>query len=181
MLPDIDITSMSQVRAIEAATVAGDMDALRKAFGDAGDFPNVRDECGETCLEYAIYQGPVSLVRALLELGADPNYGDHDGFPSLFAAIDRPASDRHEVLALLLAAGANVQERGTNDYTPLHYAACRDDAVAVEMLLSHGADPDAATRIDNYGTPLQEAERFGHTIGAAALRRLMAARAAPKR
>jgi hypothetical protein len=39
------------------------------------------------------------------------------------------------------------------------------------MLLKHGADPRAATRIDNYGTPLEEAERFGHTIGAAALRR----------
>jgi ankyrin repeat protein len=64
-----------------------------------------------------------------------------------------------------------VTQRGLNDYTALHYAACRDDAVAVEMLLKHGADPRAATRIDTYGTPLEEAERFGHTIGAAALRR----------
>lgn len=162
---------MNQMRAIEAAATAGDVAALRKAFGNAAGFPNVRDECGETCLEYAIYDGPVSLVRALLELGADPNYGDHAGFPALFAAIDRTAPGRHEVLALLLAAGANVHERGLNDYTALHYAASRDDAEAVEMLLAHGADPEARTRIDHYATPLEEAERFGHEIGAAALRR----------
>ncbi|HEX6535035.1 MAG TPA: ankyrin repeat domain-containing protein, partial [Gemmatimonadaceae bacterium] len=96
---------MNQTLAIEKAIVAGDVDAVREAFGNPPDFPNVRDVCGDTCLDLAIYNGPVSLVRALLELGADPNYPG-DGFPSLFAAIDRPAPDRHEVLALLLAAGA---------------------------------------------------------------------------
>jgi ankyrin repeat protein len=157
--------------AIEAAAVAGDVNRLRAAFGDPADFPNVRDECGETCLEYAIYRGPVSLVRELLALGADVNYQEHAGFPSLFAAIDRQAPDRHEVLALLIAAGADVQQRGVNDYTALHYAASRDDALAVELLLRHGADPAAKTRIDHYATPLEEAVRFGHAEGAAALRR----------
>lgn len=162
---------MNTILAIEAAAAAGDLNGLRAAFGAHPDFPNVRDECGQTCLEYAIYHGPVSLVRALLELGADPNFADSGGFPSLFAAIDRRAPDRHDVLALLIAAGADVQQRGVNDYTALHYAACRDDAVAVEMLLRYGADPAAVTRIDHYATPLEEAERFGHAIGAAALRR----------
>jgi uncharacterized protein len=156
---------------LERALAAGDVDALREGFGDPSEFPNVRDECGQTVLDFAIYRGPVSLVRTLLELGADPNYSDDGGFPSLFAAIDRTAPDRHEVLAMLLAAGANVEQRGVNDYTPLHRAACRDDAGAVELLLRYGADPDARTRIDNYGTPLEEAEHFGHRIGAEALRR----------
>jgi ankyrin repeat protein len=157
--------------AIEAATVAGDVSALRTAFGNPPEFPNVRDECGQTCLDHAIRRGPLSLIRALLDLRADPNYSDPAGFPSLFTAIDREAPDRHEVLALLLSAGTDVAQRGVNDYTPLHYAACREDAVAVKLLLEHGADPRAATRIDNCATPLEEAERFGHAIGAAALRR----------
>lgn len=172
---------MNRILAIEAAAAAGDLSGLRAAFGAPADFPNVRDECGQTCLEYAIYHGPVSLVRELLELGADPNFSDTGGFPSLFAAIDRKAPDRHEVLALLVAAGVDVQQRGVNDYTALHYAACRDDATAVEMLLRNGADPAAVTRIDHYATPLAEAERFGHTIGAAALRRWTAAQPPPAR
>ena len=177
----LEARHMDRIRAIEAAAAAGDLNGLRAAFGDPADFPHVRDECGQTCLEYAIYRGPVSLVRDLLELGADANYSEHVGFPSLFAAIDREVPDRHEVLALLIAAGADVQQRGVNDYTALHYAACRDDATAVELLLRHGADPAARTRIDHYSTPLEEAERFGHAIGAAPLRRWTAARMSSER
>jgi FOG: Ankyrin repeat len=172
---------MNKLLAIEQATVAGDISGLRAAFGNPSDFPNVQDECGQSCLENAIYRGPIALIRALLDLGADLDYPDAGGFPSLFVAIDREAPDRHEVLETLLAAGANVQQRGINDYTALHYAACRDDAAAVEMLLRYGADPDAATRIDHYATPLEEAELFGHAVGAAALRRWIAARTPPER
>lgn len=168
---------MNQLRAIHDAVVAGDMTALRAAFGDDPAFPNVRDECGDPPLDAAIYAGPVALVRALIELGADVNYEATDGFPSLIAAIDRQAPGRHEILELLLDAGADVQQRGLNDYTPLHHAVSRDDAVAVTMLLDRGADPAARTRIDNYGTSLEEAEQFGHEIGAAALRNWLTAHA----
>jgi uncharacterized protein len=161
---------------MERAVVAGDVDALRAAFGEDPAFPNVRDECGQWALDHAIYRGPLSLVRALLSLGADPNYIDDGGFPSLFAAVDRAGPDRHEVLSMLLAAGADVEQRGMNDYTALHHAACRDDARAVELLLNHGADPSARTRIDHWATPLEEAEQFGHREGAEALRRHTPAR-----
>lgn len=39
-------------------------------------------------------------------------------------------------------------------------AATRNDARAVELLLAHGADPAARTRIDELTTPLAEAERL---------------------
>lgn len=158
-----------------AAVVAGDVEAMRRALGDPPEFPNVRDECGCECLVYAIYHGPAGLVRTLLTMGADPDPEVDDGFPSLFAAIDRSAPDGHEVLTMLLEAGASAQRRGINDYTALHHAACRDDVLAVELLLAHGADPAARTRIDGYATPLEEAERFGHGEGAAALRRWLQA------
>lgn len=166
---------MNQLLAIHHAVVAGDPIALRAAFGDDPAFPNVRDECGDPPLDAAIYEGPVALVRALIELGADVNYEATDGFPSLLAAIERQAPGRHEILALLLDAGADIQQRGVNDFTPLHHAASRDDAVAVQMLLDRGADPDARTRIDSYATPLEEAEQFHHDIAAAALRNWLTA------
>ena len=163
--------------ALNSAIESGDLRALREAFGDDPEFPNVRDECGQTILDHAIYRGPLALVRSLIALGADTNYDDDGGFPSLFAACDRIAPDRHEVMALLLAAGANVQQRGVNDYTALHRAACRNDDGAVKLLLEHGADPEARTRIDEYATPLEEAERLGHKVGAEALRRYTLGRA----
>ena len=154
--------------ALDAAIRAGDVATLRRLAGDA--WPAGADACGASYLILAIYHGPVSLVQALLAAGADPNEPADDGFPTLFAAIDRQAPGQLEVLATLLDAGADVQQRGVNDYTALHYAASRDAADAVRLLLAHGADPAARTRIDHYATALEEAERFGHVVGAAALR-----------
>ena len=127
---------------------------------------------GEIILEYAIYHSPLFFIRELLELGADPNYGDHAGFPSLIAALsaaERP--DMYEILELLLSSGADVQQRGHNDYTPLHYAAAMEDIRAMELLLAHGADLNARTRIDDYATPLEEMEILGREKAAAFLRK----------
>ena len=59
-----------------------------------------------------------------------------------------------------------------NDWTPLHHAAATDDVRAIELLLAHGADPNARTRIDDHATPLAEAEHLGRTEAARILRKL---------
>ncbi|MBM6582872.1 ankyrin repeat domain-containing protein [Microvirga sp. BT689] len=165
----------------DRAIKAGDLKAIRALLGDLPDFPNgplpyeIRVH-QEYCLDHAIAHGPIALVRELLELGADPNYPATDGFPSLFAALGSNQEDRHERLKLLLDHGADIQQRGINDYTPLHQAACMDDAVAVEILMRHGADPQARTRIDHYATPLEEAELLGRLQAIEALRSLVGPR-----
>ena len=156
---------------LEEALRAGDLEAARFALGNPPDFANARDAyLNEPILSYAIALAPLELVRTLLEAGADPNYADLGGFPSLFTAIDARRTDGAALLALLLAFGADVQQRGINDYTPLHHAAARDDAAAIEVLLAHGADPDARTRIDDLSTPLDEALRGGCDAALRALR-----------
>jgi uncharacterized protein len=162
----------------DRAVRAGDLKAIKGLLGDPSDFPNrplpydivIREEY---CLDHAIHHGPFSLMRALLELGADPNYPTSDGFPSLFAALASDKEDRHERLKLLLDHGADIQQRGVNDYTPLHQAVCLDDVLAVGILLERGADPHARTRIDHCATPLEEAQCLGHLQGAEALRMVM--------
>lgn len=166
---------------IDTAFHSGDLEALKSALDDPPDFPNVQGPIG-ICgwlLEYAIYHSPIAFIRTLLERGANPNYGDHTGFPSLIAAMsclqvpeNRRRDDVHDVMRLLIAFGADVQQRGVNDFTPLHYAAMLDDDAALDLLLAHGADPAARTRIDEYETPLELAERAGHRKAAERLRRL---------
>jgi len=166
---------MSELIALHKAYKNGDLAAVKAGLGDPPDFPNCRGPAGvgEIVLEYAIYHSPLAFIRTLLELGADPNYGDHAGFPSLIAALtcaDR--EDMYEILELLLTHGADIQQRGFNDYTPLHWAVAERNIEAIEFLLSHGADPNARTRIDECATPLEEAEILGHTEVADAMRKL---------
>jgi uncharacterized protein len=154
---------MDDPLALDQAFKRGDLKAVQNLLGDPPDFPNCRgpQAVGRIVLEYAIYHSPLPFVRALLEQGADPNYGESAGFPSLLAALSTNREDRYEIVELLLAFGADVQQRGVNDYTPLHYAAAKNDVGAAELLLSHGADPLAKTGIDDFTTPQEEAENRG--------------------
>jgi ankyrin repeat protein len=153
---------------IDAAFRAGDLTALRAAVNQPECVPNgsMPLEIGR-CLEYAIYHSPMRFIRELLEIGADPNPGDHAGFPPLIAALScRRAragspgrSDVCDILRLLLSFGADPNQRGINDYTPLHMATAERNCEAVSVLLDAGADPILRTRIDDCETPLEMARR----------------------
>ncbi len=165
------VSSVSDPSAIHDAFRRGDFEQLRRELGDPPNFPA---GCGPPAigqiLEYAIYHSPLTFVRTLLELGADPNYEATDGFPSLIAALSVRRVDQPALIDLLLDFGANLEQRGLNDYSPLHFAACANDVGSVEQLLARGADPDARTRIDDLATPLEEAEILGRKEAAKVLR-----------
>jgi ankyrin repeat protein len=57
--------------------------------------------------------------------------------------------------------------RGINDYTPLHLAVSQCDEEAMELLLTHGADPSLRIRIDSCATAMEEADVMGNAEGAA--------------
>ncbi len=62
------------------------------------------------------------------------------------------AAGRHlEVIAILLAHGANVNARQQGGWTALHAAAQNGDVEIAKLLIAHGADAEA--RADNNQTP----------------------------
>ena len=159
-----------EFRKIDEAFRTGDLAALRAAVEDPGSIPNgLMPMTIGTCLVYAIYHSPVSFIRALLEEGANPNPASLDGFPPLIAALSchqRPPGgaarpDVLEMVALLLAFGADPNQRGINDYTPLHMAVGVNHPAAVRLLLDAGADPRLRTRIDDCETPRNVADKAG--------------------
>jgi len=105
-------------RRLHDAFIAGDLDALRAAVDDPELVPNGYVLAGiGWCLVYAIYHSPLAFIRTLLEIGADPNLPVNDGFPPLIAALS-----------------CTRQAPGS---TPR-----RDVYEIVQLLLTHGADPN---------------------------------------
>ena len=136
---------------------AGDLDQLRLELQTDPAFIDYENSL-DSILHYAIDSGNVSLLEAVLALGADVNE-NADGFPALHTAID---ASRVSVVEALLQRGADPNVRMINDYTPLHLAADKSDLGAVEMLLRYSAEVDEETRIDDYVTPLMLAAAKGH-------------------
>jgi hypothetical protein len=160
-------TYMQLVKALRE----GDREGVRHALDDAPDWPNAREQyCNDHVLALAVIESPIAFVRELLNLGADPNYDDLTGFPSLINVLSGDRPEKYELLEMLIARGADVNQRGVNDFTPLHVAANQDDDRAIALLVANGADMTARTRIDEYETPLETAEHGHHAKAAAALR-----------
>jgi ankyrin repeat protein len=156
---------------LDAAFRAGDLETIRDELGAVEGFPNVEAHPAMgSCLTYSIYHGPLSLVAAFLDAGADANAPADDGFPPLIAAVTclrappggRSRPDVPALVTLLLDHGADVGQRGYNDFTALHEAALQGDLETVDLLLARGANPNAVTRIDDPETPLEVAVRAGH-------------------
>jgi ankyrin repeat protein len=168
----------AQFKKIDAAFRVGDLVALRAAVDEPEQVPNgpMPPAIGR-CLEYAIYHSPLAFIRTLLEIGADPNPAEHTGFPPLIAALSCSRSqpgapgrpDVVDILSLLLSFGADPNQRGLNDYTPLHMAVGEGNLAALKLLLERGADPRLRTRIDDCETPRELAQKSGLSQFAALL------------
>jgi len=103
--------------------------------------------------------GQFDRVKSFLQ--QDPslvNQLSADGFPPLSLAT---FFGHHDTVILLLAhrADPNIQSRNRIRVTALHSAVDRQDETLVEILLSHGANPNATEFLG--GTPLHAAAMGG--------------------
>lgn len=121
-----------------------------KEDGTAREITNRPDHEGSTPLHWAALLVPakmaVSMARALLDGGADPNARDRGGATPLHRAALRP--DNAVLVCLLLQKGADPNARDADDDTPLHWACTSGeaDAEALKALVKKGADPDARNK-----------------------------------
>ncbi len=161
--------------ALDAAYRSGNLAKVRELLDDPCDFPNCRQPmalgCGDFPIEYAIYWSPARLIHEFIALGAEVDYPAEDGFPCLIALLSTDREDKYILLDLFLDAGADIHQRGFNGWTPLHYAVAQKDLKAVIYLLNRGADPHLKTRIDDFSSPLQDAENIGFHEGHKAMHR----------
>ena len=95
---------------------------------------------------------------------ASLNVLDLQGETPLHHALQQRYPD---MIAFLIAHGADVNMRDRDGWTPIMTAAYGDDADAVKLLAAHGADPNAASNQNL--TPLGIATQYGKNKAAVAL------------
>ena len=143
--------------------VAGAAEALRK-----GANPNTYDThfyAGKQPLILLLLESTargkvrLQLAALLLSWGANPNQRTRSD-TAVHLAHHLGDEDYRAMIDLLVAKGADINQRGWRGETPLHQAACFGRTEQMAVLLSHNADVRAK---DAYGrTPRQVAADFGH-------------------
>lgn len=136
--------------------VENHLDAVKALVEEKGAEINTLNNCGESPLSQASRLGYLDLVKYLLSKEASLSLPE-DSDPVLHCAV---RSNNVEVVNVILAAGALINEVNDLNETTLHFAAEEDDrAEIVKLLIDAGADINAKRIFDE--TPLDVAESNG--------------------
>ena len=95
----------------------------------------------ETALQAATRNGHTRCMACLLDLRADCNASNGDGWTALHVAAKCERSS--DAVALLLARGADLHATTKSKLTALHTAACQGRLEAATRLVAMGIDVDA--------------------------------------
>jgi len=110
---------------------------LIRAGADVDHISSGKD--ADTPLNAAISLRNKAVVQLLLDVGADINKKDGDGFKPIDIAI---LSQEPNFLKLLIESGADIEERANNSHKskPLDLAVKTENTDMMEILLAAGAD-----------------------------------------
>jgi ankyrin repeat protein len=153
--------------AIIGAARKGDIDRVNAELARNPDLARRSNETGDTALHGAVEGGHLSVVRRLIDAGANVDAVRGDGFRPVHCALMKTRGDRTALSDALIAAGAEYTifvaaargDRGfvrdavardpslancedTCHHRPISAAANRGDLEMVKLLLAHGADPN---------------------------------------
>lgn len=110
-----------------------------------------------SCLHLAAEAKNVSILKLLLEndqIAGMVNCADNTGSTALHVAAKY---DSAEVAKLLLAHGANINQRNNQGHTPLHITAQHRSTAVAQLLLDTKVDLDQTNKVGN--TPLHIAAK----------------------
>ncbi|CBN58107.1 hypothetical protein OSCI_3620030 [Kamptonema sp. PCC 6506] len=127
------------------ATMDGNLKKVQNLIASGADVNSI-GSCNRTAMSLAIQMGQIPIIQALLDAGANPNLPDEtdeglaDNSPLMEAVSTFFATNRPEMVRLLIQRGANVNQQDSQGQTALMHALGYSDIGAIEALIEAGAD-----------------------------------------
>jgi ankyrin repeat protein len=149
----------SELNIFEAAAT-GQTNRVRTLLKQDSSSVKAYSADGFAPLGLAVFFGHPETVEALLSGGANVNAVSRESM-QVRPLNSAAAAGQTAIAGVLLAHGADVNGRATNNITPLHEAAANGDLAFVKLLLAHGADVNAETTDGK--TPLSLAREHQRT------------------
>jgi ankyrin repeat protein len=133
------------------ATSVGDNKRVNQLLDKDTELINSFSPDGFTALGLASFFGHISLVKLLLDKGANPNIASNNQFKvtPLHSACAISATD---IAELLIKHGSDVNVKQMQGITPLHSAAHNGQTKLSKLLIENGAEINA--KMENGKTPL---------------------------
>lgn len=126
------------------AAAAGDVDRLTQLLDGDPDLVGAYSEDGYTALHFAAFFARGKALRLLLDRGADVGAVARNDMrvQPLHSAV---AANSREIVAALLAAGADPNAKQQGGFTPLMAAEQNEkESDLVRLLIDHGAEESAS-------------------------------------
>ena len=149
---------------VTLAAANGDAELVKRLLAAGGDALAARWN-GETALMIAAGACSLDAVRQLAQAGADVNVTEPRGGQT--ALMWAAAEGHSDVVAGLIAMGANVSAASRAGFTPMVFAVVKNDDASITTLLAAGANPNVIVR--SGAKPIIIAMQYKHTAAALAL------------
>ena len=125
------------------AAESGDLDRVQLLLLSQGFDKDMADSSGDTALIKAAAKGHLSVVKFLVEQGADMNT------PLMTPLMTASVSGHQEVVRYLLEQGADRDKANNGGWTALHFAAIFGYLEIALLIMSYGANLNARTNDGN--------------------------------
>ncbi len=136
---DASVAQVSGLTPLMVAAHTGSIDVVQALLGHGAEVNAETDEMGATALMWAVAAPHRDIVTVLLEHDADVGVSSMKGMTPLLTAA---RSGDIEMAKLLVAAGAGVNDLGSDGTHALPFAIINGQEAFALFLLEQGADPN---------------------------------------